>query len=327
LGKVLEERKVPIGLQIQRVSVPLGIVGMIYESRPNVTVDAFALCFKSGNGCVLKGGSDAKRSNQILVKIIQQVLGKNGFSPNLVYLLPPERESVNQLFSAHNLVDVIIPRGSQSLINFVRENSKIPVIETGAGVCHVFVDESADLAKAQRIVTNSKVSRPFACNALDTLLVHQDRLTDLPKICAELLKSDVTIRVRPQAWEVLSKHYPKNLLKSAETEDYGREFLGYAMALQVVQNLDAALSHIQQFSSGHSESIVSENQTNIDRFLKEVDAAAVYANTSLAFTDGGEFGLGAEIGISTQKLHARGPFALEALTSYKWIVRSNGAVR
>jgi len=327
LGRILSETSRPNGLQITKISVPFGVIGIIYEARPNVTFDVFSLCLKSGNACVLKGGSDANDSNVAIVKVIQDVLRKHELDENILSLLPVDREATNELLHAHGLVDLIIPRGSQSLINFVRENSTIPVIETGAGICHTYFDEFGDVSKGKDIVYNAKTRRPSVCNALDCLIVHENRLNELPFLTELLPKSQVVIYADEKAYQVLDGKYPSEMLEHATEESFGTEFLSYKMAIKTVSNLDEALDHISNFSSKHSEAIISENKDNLEIFSKSVDAAAVYCNVSTAFTDGAQFGLGAEIGISTQKLHARGPMALEELTSYKWIVIGDGQIR
>lgn len=327
LGKVLAERELDNGLQFKKVSVPLGVIGIIYEARPNVTFDVFSLCLKSGNALVLKGGSDANDSNQAIVKIIHEVLESNGVDKNIVQLLPPDREATREMLQAVGYVDIIIPRGSQGLINFVRENSKVPVIETGAGIVHTYFDEFADLSKGREIVANSKARRVSVCNALDCLIINQKRLPDLESIGKLLAEKDVDIYADGPAYEVLEGNYPAEKLHKATQEHFGTEFLSLKMSVKTVENLEEAIEHIDKYSSRHSEAIISENEEHIDHFLKAVDAAAVYANTSTAFTDGAQFGLGAEIGISTQKLHARGPMALEELTSYKWTIKGNGQIR
>ncbi|MCU7550745.1 glutamate-5-semialdehyde dehydrogenase [Chitinophagaceae bacterium LB-8] len=324
-GKVLEKRKLNNGLLLQKVTVPLGIVGAIYESRPNVTFDIAALCLRSMNGCLLKGSKDAENTNVVAVKIIKGVLKEAGISPDCVTLLPSEREVVQELFTATKYVDVIIPRGSDSLIQFVRKNSLVPVIETGAGVCHVYVEKEADIKKALKIVVNAKVSRPSVCNSVDTVLVDNAVAPQFLKGLQPMFeKYEVEIFADSKAQKLL-KDYPH--LQKANPEDFDREFLSLKCAVKVVKDIDEALEHIQEHSTRHSEAIVSENKKNCERFLHEVDAAAVYANASTRFTDGEEFGLGAEIGISTQKLHARGPFALEKLVTEKWIIKGNGQVR
>jgi glutamate-5-semialdehyde dehydrogenase len=327
LGRILSETNRPNGLQITKISVPFGVIGIIYEARPNVTFDVFSLCLKSGNACVLKGGSDANDSNVAIVEVIQEVLRKHQLDENILSLLPVDREATTELLHAHGLVDLIIPRGSQSLINFVRENSSIPVIETGAGICHTYFDEYGDVSKGKDIVYNAKTRRPSVCNALDCLIIHQNRLNDLPILTELLPQSQVVIYADKKAFQVLDGKYPSELLEHATEESFGTEFLSYKMAIKTVMDFDAALDHIAAFSSKHSEAIVSENQNTLEIFRKSVDAAAVYCNASTAFTDGAQFGLGAEIGISTQKLHARGPMALEELTSYKWIIDGNGQIR
>lgn len=324
-GKQLEQRTLHNGLLLQKLSVPLGVVGAIYESRPNVTYDIAALCIRSMNGCVLKGSSDAENSNLAAIKIIKDVLEKNNINPDCVTLLPSERETVQELFKATKYVDVLIPRGSEGLIQFVRKNSLVPVIETGAGVCHIYVEKDADVSKAVDIVVNAKVTRPSVCNAVDTVLVDSEVAPQFLEKLQPLFKEhEVEIFADPKAWNLL-KGYPG--LHKATADDFGREFLSLKCAVKVVKDIDEALEHIQQYSTKHSEAIVSENKANCERFLKEVDAAVVYTNASTRFTDGEEFGLGAEIGISTQKLHARGPFALEKLVTEKWIIKGNGQIR
>lgn len=320
----LEEKMLPNGLYLEKVSVPLGVVGIIYEARPNVTFDVFSIALKSGNGLVLKGGSDADFSNRAIVSLIHEVLEKHEISTQAFQLLPADREATKALLEAVGYVDVLIPRGSQGLITFVREHAKVPVIETGAGIVHTYVDESADLEKAKAIIHNAKTRRPSVCNSLDCLIIHQSHLNNLNDLIQPLLESEVKIFADEQAFHALNQ---SNLIHLAEPEHFGTEFLSLQLAIMTVNDLEQALQHIQIYSSKHSEAIISENQEHIERFLLEVDAAAVYANTSTAFTDGAQFGLGAEIGISTQKLHARGPMALKELTSYKWIVRGNGQVR
>ena len=327
LGRILSKTSRPNGLKIKKITVPFGVIGIIYEARPNVTFDVFSLCLKSGNACVLKGGSDANDSNLAILKVIQDVLRKHELDENIIALLPADREATSELLHAHGLVDLIIPRGSQSLINFVRENSSIPVIETGAGICHTYFDESGDVLKGKDIVYNAKTRRPSVCNALDCLIVNESRLNDLPLLTKLLPQSNVVIYADEKAYDILNGKYPVELLEHATEESFGTEFLSYKMSVKTVANLDEALDHIATYSSKHSEAIISENQESIEIFQKSVDAAAVYSNVSTAFTDGAQFGLGAEIGISTQKLHARGPMALEELTSYKWIVEGDGQIR
>ncbi len=327
VGKVLEEKTLENGLKLFKVTVPLGVIGIIYEARPNVTFDVFSLCLKSGNACVLKGGSDAELSNKKIVQLIQSVLEKNQIDPNIIYLAPSEREAVKAILTAHDSIDVIIPRGSEKLIRFVRENAKIPVIETGAGIVHTYFDETADPEKGKKVILNAKTRRPSVCNALDTLIIHQSRLFDLPTLLAPLAEHQVELFADEQAYRPLQGKYDGSLLYQAKPEDFGREFLSLRMSVKTVSSLDEAIEHITTYSSKHSEAILSEDQENIEIFLKNVDAACVYANTSTAFTDGAQFGMGAEIGISTQKLHARGPMALKELTSYKWIIQGEGQIR
>ena len=327
LGRIFSETTLPNGLSVRKVSVPFGVIGIIYEARPNVTFDVFSLCMKSGNACVLKGGSDANDSNVAIVQVIQKVLRKHGLDENILALLPVDREATNVLLHAHGLVDLIIPRGSQSLINFVRENSTIPVIETGAGICHTYFDASGDVEKGKAIVNNAKTRRPSVCNSLACLIIHENRLDDLPLITELLPESKVIIYADEKAYDSLNGKYPAELLEKATEESFGTEFLSLKMSVKTVSDLDQALDHIATFSSKHSEAIISENQQILELFRKSVDAAAVYCNVSTAFTDGAQFGLGAEIGISTQKLHARGPMALEELTSYKWIIDGDGQIR
>lgn len=327
LGKVISEAIRPNGMAIRKVSVPFGVIGVIYEARPNVTFDVFSLCFKSANACVLKGGSDADDSNRALVTIIHTVLERHGIDPAVCTLLPPEREATTELLNAVGLVDLIIPRGSSSLINFVRDNARVPVIETGAGICHTYFDKDGDKEKGQAIVNNAKTRRVSVCNALDCLIIHQERLYDLSFICDKLKDSDVTIYADEQAFTALSGQYPSALLQPANEDSFGTEFLDYKMSIRTVSSLEEALEHIACYSSKHSESIVSESSEAIRLFQQQVDAACVYANVSTAFTDGAQFGFGAEIGISTQKLHARGPMALPELTTYKYIIEGNGQIR
>lgn len=327
LGEVISETVRPNGMKITKISVPFGVVGVIYEARPNVTADVFSLCFRSGNVCVLKGGSDADDSSRAIVSAIHEVLMKHGIDPAVCTLLPADREATAELLGAVGLVDLIIPRGSSSLINFVRENARIPVIETGAGICHTYFDKDGDLAKGAAIVNNAKTRRVSVCNALDCLIIHEDRLTDLPHICAQLSESNVTIYADPKAYGVLEGSYPEKLLLHATDESFGTEYLDYKMSIRTVESIQDALRHIARYSSKHSESIVSENPEAVSLFQKVVDAACVYANVSTAFTDGAQFGFGAEIGISTQKLHARGPMALPELTTYKYIIEGNGQIR
>lgn len=327
VGKVLEESSMPNGLKLSKISVPMGVIGIIYEARPNVTFDCFALCIKSGNACILKGSADAKDSNEAIISVIKKVLATFKLNTSIGELLPVEREATQAMLTARGFVDVIIPRGSQGLINYVADNAKIPIIETGAGIVHTYIDEDADIAMAAEIVTNAKTRRVSVCNALDCLIIHKKQLARLPEIIVHLAKSNVVIYADEASRMILTGRYPKELHCDATAESFGTEFLDYKMSIKTVDSLDDALEHIFTYSSKHSEAIVSNNAATIERFLNEVDAAAVYVNASTAFTDGAQFGLGAEIGISTQKLHARGPMALAELTSYKWLVRGSGQIR
>ncbi|VBB46922.1 Gamma-glutamyl phosphate reductase [uncultured Paludibacter sp.] len=327
LGKILSETVRPNGMRLKKITVPFGIIGIIYEARPNVSFDVFSLCFKSGNVCVLKGGTDAYRSNLAIVEIIQDVLEKNGIDKNAVQLLPAGREATAELMQAVGVVDMVIPRGGQGLIDFVRKNSQVPVIETGAGVCHTYFDEFGDLEKGKNIVFNAKTRRVSVCNALDGLIIHENRLNDIPQLCQKLAEKNVIIYADEKAYGKLKGNYPENLLQHADKHSFGTEFLNYKMAVKTVANLEAAIEHISLYSSKHSECIVTENAENAAYFIKAVDAACVYTNVSTAFTDGAQFGLGAEIGISTQKLHARGPMALAELCTYKWVIEGEGLVR
>lgn len=327
LGKVLKETVRPNGMKLTKVSVPFGVIGIIYEARPNVSFDVFSLCLKSGNACVLKGGSDADCSNRAIINVIHEVLKRFNVNPHVVELLPADREATAALLNAVGYVDLIIPRGSSGLINFVRENAKIPVIETGAGICHTYFDEFGDVSKGADIIHNAKTRRVSVCNALDCTIIHEKRLAELPVLCEKLKDSNVIIYADPQAYQALEGYYPAELLQHAKAESFGTEFLDYKMAVKTVKSFEDALGHIQENSSKHSECIVTENKDRAALFIKIIDAACVYANVSTAFTDGAQFGLGAEIGISTQKLHARGPMGLEEITSYKWIIEGDGQTR
>lgn len=325
--KIIDRRIRPNGLEITRVAVPFGVVGVIYEARPNVTADVFSLCFKSGNACVLKGGHDADDTNVAIVGVIHEVLIKHGINPAVLTLLPSTREAGDALMHARGLVDVIIPRGSRALIDYVRENASVPIIETGAGVCHCYVDKSSDNEMASKIVLNAKTRRVSVCNALDCMIIHAEKLDDICDICTPLKDKEVVIYADSRAFQSLSCEYPKELLRHAKQEDYGREFLSMSMSIKTVDSYDEALAHIQKFGSGHSETVVTQNTEVAERFWKDVDAACVYVNAPTSFTDGAQFGLGAEIGISTQKLHARGPMALDELMTYKWLIKGNGQIR
>lgn len=327
VGRILMENRRPNGLKISKISVPFGVIGVIYEARPNVTFDVFSLCLKSGNACILKGGSNAINSNTAIVEVIRSVLKKNNIDQNVVTLLPAGRNETNQLLNAREYVDLIIPRGSRSLIDYVRGNASIPVIETGAGICHTYFDEFGDKEKGRIIINNAKTRRVSVCNALDCLIIHETRLADIDYLVGLCSDSNVLIYADEKAYRALAGKYPSHLLQKATGDSFGTEFLSYKMAIKTVDSFDEALFHINKNGSKHSEAIISENKNLIQLFNKLIDASSVYANASTAFTDGAEFGLGAEIGISTQKLHARGPMALEALTTYKWIIEGNGHIR
>lgn len=326
LGRILEERSLTNGLELKKISVPMGVIGIVYESRPNVTFDVFALCLKSGNAAVLKGSRDAHFSNLAIVDLIKNILADYGLE-NSVYLAPSEREALLPILTANAYIDLVIPRGSQGLIDFVRKNATVPVIETGAGIVHVYFDASADLAKGSAIVCNAKTRRVSVCNALDTLIVHESRLEDLATLVAPLAEQQVELFADERALAKLVGKYPDQLLALADATHFGTEFLSLKMSVKTVSNLQEALDHIDRYSSRHSETIVAEDPEIQEIFLRNVDAAVVYSNASTAFTDGSQFGMGAEIGISTQKLHARGPMALPELTSYKWVVKGNGQIR
>lgn len=327
VGRILSETVRPNGMKICKVSVPFGVVGIIYEARPNVSFDVFSLCVKSGNACILKGGSDAFHTNSAIVELIRSVLRDCGFDENIVTLMPAGHDSTAALLEAAGDVDLVIPRGSKRLIDFVRQNARVPVIETGAGICHTYFDRDGDLDNGAAIVTNAKTRRVSVCNALDCLIVHKDRLFDLPGLCSGVKDHDVVIYADEAAYAALEGNYPAELLLHADEDSFGTEFLSYRMAVRTVDSLDEALQHISRYSSKHSECIVTENKETADRFLREVDAACVYANVSTAFTDGAQFGFGAEIGISTQKLHARGPMALPELNTYKYVITGDGQIR
>ena len=327
LGKVLSDATMENGLHIRRVSVPFGVIGIIYEARPNVTFDVFSLCFKSGNACVLKGGKDADDSNRAIVALIKSVLKKAGIDEDVINLLPATHEATGELLTANGLVDLVIPRGSRRLIDFVRDNAKVPCIETGAGVVNTYFDTKGDLAKGARIVYNAKTRRVSVCNALDCLLVARDRLADLPALVGKMAEKNVILYADAEAYKALDGQYPAGLLQASSPEDYGREFMDYKMAIKTVADVKEAVAHIARYGSGHSESIVTEDAATADYFRRKVDAACVYVNAPTSFTDGAQFGLGAEIGISTQKLGARGPMALAAMTTYKWLIDGDGQTR
>lgn len=325
LNRTLAEWTQPNGMHIRKTTVPFGVIGIIYEARPNVTLDVASLCLKSGNACLLKGGSDAEFSNRALTKVIARVLVDAGFPEACVSLLPSDHATTKELLQSVGFVDLVIPRGSRRLIEFVRENARVPVIETGAGVCHCYFHSSGNLAMGKAIVENAKTRRVSVCNALDCLLIDRDRLQDLPALVEPLAVHNVTLYADAEAHSALSGKYP--LLEHARDDDFGKEFLDYKMSIRVVNGMEEALNHIALYSSKHSESIIADDNGACTIFEQEVDAACVYANLPTSFTDGGQFGFGAEIGISTQKLHARGPMALPEMTTYKYIVTGNGQIR
>ena len=327
LGHVSKERTLPNGLHLHRVSVPFGVIGIIYEARPNVTFDVFSLCFKSGNACVLKGGRDADFSNQAAVSLIHDVLKQHDIPTDAVALLPATHEAAMQLLNAKGYVDLCIPRGGRKLIDFVRDTARIPVIETGAGVVNTYFDKDGDTEMGKRIINNAKTRRVSVCNALDCLLINKDRLSDLPELCQPLSESHVIIYADEPAYQSLRGHYPFELLQHATDDSFGTEFMDYKMAIRTVSSVEEALQHIDLYGSGHSECIITDNESTARAFQSQVDAACVYWNASTSFTDGAQFGLGAEIGISTQKLGARGPMALEEITTYKWIIEGDGQIR
>jgi len=327
LGKEQRHRILDNGLILSRVSVPFGVIGVVYEARPNVSFDVFSLCFKSGNACVLKGGSDADASNRAIVGLIRSVLQGRGINPSVVELLPATHEATAEMLSAVGYIDVCIPRGGKRLIQFVRSTARVPVIETGAGVVNTYFDEYGSTAIGAPVICNAKTRRVSVCNALDCLIIHRSRLADLPALCAPLAEKSVTLYADPEARQSLQGHYPAELLQPATQESFGTEFMDYKMAIKTVGSIDEALHHIDRYGSGHSESIITDNAERARRFQTEVDAACVYVNAPTSFTDGGQFGMGAEIGISTQKLGPRGPMALEEMCTYKWLIEGNGQVR
>ena len=327
LGRTLKEKTLDNGLHLRRVSTPFGVIGMIYEARPNVTFDVFSLCFKSGNACILKGGKDADESNRAGMALIHDVLKAHNINPSVVELLPASHEATEELLTAVGFVDLCIPRGSKRLIDFVRNTAKVPVIETGAGVVHCYFDKAGDLTMGRDIITNAKCRRCSVCNALDTLLVHRNRLQDLPQLCSQLAEKGVKLHADSEAYHVLEGHYPSQLLALVTADSWHTEWLSMQMGIKTVGSIEEALDHISTYGSGHSESIVTEDIEKQHQFQTMVDAACVYVNAPTSFTDGGQFGLGAEIGISTQKLGARGPMALEEITTYKWLIEGRGQVR
>ena len=325
LGHITKQKTLPNGLRLCRVSVPFGVIGMIYEARPNVTFDVFSLCFKSGNACVLKGGKDADCSNREEVALIHEILEKYGVSKDVVALLPATHEATGEMLNAVGYVDLCIPRGGRKLIDFVRDTARIPVIETGAGVVNTYFDAEGDIEMGKAIINNAKTRRVSVCNALDCLLIHESRLADLPALCEKMAEKQVIIYADEQAYAALNSKYP--LLEHATDDSFGTEFMDYKLAIKTVASLDEALEHIDQNGSGHSEAIITMNEQTARKFQAHVDAACVYWNAPTSFTDGAQFGLGAEIGISTQKLGPRGPMALEEITTYKWLIEGDGQVR
>ena len=327
LGHITKQKTLPNGLRLCRVSVPFGVIGMIYEARPNVTFDVFSLCFKSGNACVLKGGSDADLSNQAAVQLIHEVLERYGVNSDVVTLLPATHEATGELLNAVGYVDLCIPRGGRRLIDFVRDTARIPVIETGAGVVNTYFDKDGDVEMGKKIINNAKTRRVSVCNALDCLIIHEQRLGDLVELVKPLLDHKVMIYADGPSYQLLEGHYPNILLQLATSDSFGTEFMDYKMAIRTVGSLEEAIQHIDQYGSGHSEAIITQNEETAHRFQQSVDAACVYWNAPTSFTDGAQFGLGAEIGISTQKLGPRGPMALEEITTYKWLIEGEGQTR
>lgn len=327
LGIESKHRTLDNGLRLKRISVPFGVIGVIYEARPNVTFDVFALCLKSGNACILKGGKDADSSCRAAIRLIHNVIEEKGFDKDIAMLLPATHEATAEMLGAVGYIDVCIPRGGRKLIDFVRNNAKVPVIETGAGVVNTYLDKNADIMMAARIVENGKTRRCSVCNALDCLIVHSCQLSELHTVCSPLAQHGVTVLADERAYKALEGTYPSQLLQHADKKSFGTEFMAMKMAIRTVDNIEEALEHIQQYGSGHSEAIITSDETSARLFQQSVDAACVYWNAPTSFTDGAQFGLGAEIGISTQKLGPRGPMALEEMTTYKWIIEGEGQVR
>ena len=327
LGHTLKETILPNGLRMRRVSVPFGVVGMIYEARPNVTFDVFSICFKSGNACVLKGGSDADCSNREEVALIHEVLHNYDIDPSVVELLPATHEATAEMLSAVGYIDICIPRGGRKLIDFVRDNARVPVIETGAGVVNTYFDIDGDVEKGARIINNAKTRRLSVCNALDCLIINENRLDDIAELCSLLSKSNVVLYADDASYQSLVGEYPAELLQHIDDNTFGTEFMDYKMAIKTVASIDDAIAHIARYGSGHSECVITDDKVAAEKFQTEVDAACVYVNAPTSFTDGAQFGLGAEIGISTQKLGPRGPMGLEEITTYKWLIDGDGQIR
>ena len=327
LGIESKQKTLDNGLRLKRVSVPFGVIGVIYEARPNVTFDVFSLCLKSGNACILKGGKDAEESCKAAIELIHEVLQQQGVNTAIAELMPATHEATGEMLNAVGYIDVCIPRGGRKLIDFVRNTAKVPVIETGAGVVNTYLDKDGDNEMAARIIENGKCRRVSVCNALDCLIVHKDKLATLPTVCQPLANNGVTIYADERAYAALDGHYPTDLLNHATADSFGTEFMAMKMAIRTVDNIDQAIDHISQYGSGHSEAIITQNAEAAKKFQLMVDAACVYWNAPTSFTDGGQFGLGAEIGISTQKLGPRGPMALEEMTTYKWIIEGEGQIR
>jgi glutamate-5-semialdehyde dehydrogenase len=327
IGEVLQNSVLENGMTLKKIRVPMGVIAVIFESRPNVTFDVFSLCLKTRNACVLKGSSDAKDTNEVAVRLMKDVLIEAGLEPDVVFLAPPQRQYLGEILQAVGEIDLAIPRGSRGLIDFVRDHARIPVIETGAGIVHTYIDRSADIEKARKIITNAKARRVSVCNALDTVLIHQELLPELPYLLEELGEEyNAEVFADAESFRVLEGVYPAALNQASE-HHFGEEFLSMRLSVKTVSGLKDALEHIHQYSSKHTEAVLATDEKVIETFLNQVDAAVVLANASTAFTDGEQFGMGAEIGISTQKLHARGPMALTELTSYKWVASGDGHIR
>ncbi len=327
LGLVDEDRVLPNGLRLRKVRVPFGVIGVIYEARPNVTFDVFSLCFKSGNACVLKGGSDAECSNRAIVDLIHRVMAEEGVDTAAVALLPSTHEATAAMLNAVGYVDVCIPRGGKRLIEFVRDNARIPVIETGAGVVSAYFHSAGDTAIGTAIINNAKTRRVSVCNALDTLIIDHSRLSDLPALVMPMSSRSVMIYADDESYKALYGTYPRNLLNHADDSTWGTEWMDFKIGIKTVRGIDEAIEHISRYGSGHSECVITEDDAAAERFQREVDAACVYVNAPTSFTDGAQFGLGAEIGISTQKLGPRGPMGLREITTYRWLINGRGQVR